>query len=69
MIERPIKTASSVGRTWHGYSPYNPAIIQKTLDIFRFYLNYCLVSPERKSTPAMRIGLARGVVRIDDILY
>ncbi|MGQ0530492.1 MAG: transposase, partial [Panacagrimonas sp.] len=26
LLERPIKTASSEGRTWHGYSPYSPAV-------------------------------------------
>jgi len=42
LLERPIASASSVGRMWHGYSAYNPAVIVKLLDIFRVYYNYCL---------------------------
>ena len=69
IIERPIKTASSVGRSWYGYSPYNPAIIQKLLDIFRVYYNYCLKSDKDNKTPAMRLGLAKGVIRVEDLFY
>lgn len=50
------------------YSPYNPAIIQKLLDIYRVYYNYCAVGKGGK-TPAMRLGLAKGKIRIEDILY
>ena len=67
-LERPIATPSNAGRVWHGYCPYNPKIIQQLLDIYRTYYNY--VEPGRdKKTPAMRIGIARGKVRIEDILY
>jgi len=69
MIERPIKSASAAGRTWYGYSPYNPAIIQKLLDIFRVYYNYTLPGKKDGKTPAMRFGLAKGIVRVDEILY
>lgn len=69
MIERPIKSASAAGRTWYGYSPYNPAMIQKMLDIFRVYYNYCLVGEKYKQTPAMRFGLAKGPVELKKILY
>jgi len=68
LLERPIKTASKTGRTWYGYSPYNPAMIIKLLDIFRVYYNYCLVG-EDKQTPAMRLGLSRGPVTEEDIIY
>ena len=68
MIERPLKTASAAGRTWYGYSPYNPEMIQKLMDVFRVYYNYCLAG-EDKATPAMRLGLARGPVPIDNILH
>jgi hypothetical protein len=69
MIERPIKSASSGGRTWYGYSPYNPAMIQKLLDIFRVYYNYCLVGKKDGKTPAMKLGLAKDKVRVEDIIY
>lgn len=68
LLERPIKTASKTGRTWYGYSPYNPSMIIKLLDIFRVYYNYCLVG-EDKQTPAMRLGLAKGPVTEEDIVY
>jgi transposase-like protein len=68
LLERPIASASSVGRMWHGYSAYNPAVIVKLLDIFRVYYNYCLAGKD-KQTPAMRIGLAKGVVPLEDIIY
>jgi len=68
LLERPIASASSAGRMWHGYSPYNPAMIAKVLDIFRVYYNYCLVG-EDKQTPAMRLGLAKGKVTEEDIIY
>jgi len=68
LLERPIKTASKTGRTWYGYSPYNPAVVIKLLDIFRVYFNYCLAG-EDKQTPAMRLGLAKGKVTEEDIIY
>lgn len=68
LLERPIDTASRVGRVWSGYSPYNPEIIEKMLTIFRVLYNYCLVG-EKRSTPAMRLGLAKGKVDLEDIIY
>jgi hypothetical protein len=77
-LERPVATASNVRRLWHGYSPSDPAMVQKLLDIYRVYYNYVKTSRPRadragrrlpRSTPAMRLGLARGQVRIQDILY
>lgn len=74
LLERPIATPSNVGRVWRGYSPYNPAIVQKLLDIYRVYYNY--VKAERRTrgagaprTPAMKLGLAKGQVAMEDILY
>lgn len=67
-LERPILTASRHRRTWHGYSPYNPAMVGKLLDIYRTMVNFVEVGKDGK-TPAMRIGLARGVVTPEDILY
>jgi len=68
ILERPISTSSRGGRTWHGYSAYNPEIISKLLDIFRVYYNYVGAS-EASKTPAMKLGLARGKTRIEDIIY
>jgi hypothetical protein len=68
LLERPISTSSGAWRRWFGYSAYNPDIIVKLLDIFRVYYNYCLTGQDKK-TPAMRLGLAKGVVVPEDIIY
>jgi hypothetical protein len=66
LLERPIASASSTGRRWHGYNAYNPAVIVKLLDIFRVFYNYIEAGMD-KNTPAMRIGLARGKIDLEDI--
>ena len=68
LLERPIASASSARRMWHGYSAYNPESIVKLLDIFRVYYNYCLTGKDGK-TPAMKLGLARGGASPEDIIY
>lgn len=68
ILERPIATSSANYRTWYGYSAYNPATIVKLLGIFRVFYNYCVVGKDKK-TPAMRLGLAKGKVSLEDIIY
>jgi len=68
LLERPIASASASRRMWHGYSAYNPESIVKMLDIFRVYYNYCLKGKDGK-TPAMKLGLAKGIVSPEDIIY
>lgn len=68
ILERPIATASGAGRTWYGYSAYNPETIVKMLGIFRVFYNYCLADKGGK-TPAMRLGLAKGKIGLEDIIY
>ena len=68
ILERPIGSASSGGRIWNGYSAYNPETIVKLLGIFRVFYNYCLTGKDKK-TPAMRLGLAKGKVSLEDIIY
>lgn len=67
MAERGVVTAASDGR-WFGKNAYNPAILVKLIEIFRVYYNYCEVGDD-KQTPAMRLGLAKGPVASEDILY
>ena len=67
LLERPIASASSEGRKWYGYSPYNPAIVGKMLDIFRVFYNY-VEAGDDKMTPAMRLGLVADIVSHDNIL-
>lgn len=68
VAERGIPSASSEGRIWFGKNAYNPLNLQMLLEIFRTYFNYCEVGEDKK-TPAMRLGLARGPVAPEDILY
>src|SRR5574340_890270 len=42
LLERPISTSSKAGRTWYGYSAYQPESIEKVLEIFRVFYNYRL---------------------------
>lgn len=68
LAERPYATASSDRRMWHGYSAYQPQNLAKVLTIFKVAYNYCLPDAKGK-TPAMKLGLAKGVVALEDILY
>jgi transposase-like protein len=67
LLERPIASASSEGRKWHGYSPYNPAIVGKVLDIFRVFYNYIEIGAD-KQTPAVRLGLSKKPNTFSEIL-
>lgn len=64
ILERPIATANSARRAWHGYAAYSPRVAQQVLQIFRTYYNYALVGEDGK-TPAMRLGLADGPIALD----
>jgi transposase-like protein len=68
LLERPIATASNNRRLWHGYSAYNPRSIVQLLEMFRVFYNYVLVGQDQQS-PAMRLGLAKGRVSLEDIIY
>ena len=68
MAERSIATASTDRRMWHGYCAYRPENLAKVLEIFRTYYNFCKVGKDKK-TPAMRLGLARAAIPVEDILY
>lgn len=68
LLERPLRTSSNEGRVWNAYSPYSPMQVQRMLDTFRVVHNFVLVGNDGK-TPAMRIGIARGPVDYNDIIY
>lgn len=68
LLERPIATPSRIGRKWYGYNAYNPGVIIKLLDIFRVFYNYIEAGKDGQ-TPAMRLGLAKGKRRMEDIIY
>ena len=67
-LERPIGTSSGYNTVWHGYAPYNPAMLQQYLDLFRTAHNFCHTGNDKK-TPAMRLGLAEQPLTYDDILW
>lgn len=67
-FERSIFSASSARRAWHAYAPYRPEMAVWLLDIYRVYYNFIKVGKD-KMTPAMRLGLARGPIRYEDIIY
>ena len=52
-LERPIGTSSGYSTVWHGYAPYNPAMLQQYLDLFRTAHNFCHTGDDKR-TPAMR---------------
>lgn len=70
-LERALGSSSASGRMWYGYAPYNPRVIEKLLLLLQVYWNYCYLPRNSKDgkTPAQRMGLAKGVVRIQDIVY
>lgn len=68
LLERPIGTSSKAGRTWYGYSAYQPENIEKVLAIFRVFYNFCLAGKDGK-TPSMRMGMANRKTELDDIIY
>lgn len=68
VAERGVISASADRRLWYGKNAYNPAVLVKLVEIFRTYFNYCEAGEDGK-TPAMRLGLAKGPVSAEDIIY
>ena len=67
-VERPIDAAGGNKAVWHGYAPYNPAMMEKHLSIFRAVNNFVFVG-EDGATPAMRLGLAKQPLEFEDIVW
>jgi transposase-like protein len=68
LLERPISSSANLGRRWFGYGPYKPVIVGKLLDIFRVFYNFVEVG-KNKQTPAMRLGLAKSKITVENIIY
>ena len=68
LAERAVLSSNTDRRLWFGKSAYNPEVLVKVLGIFRTYFNYCEVGQDGK-TPAMRLGLAKGPIAPEDIIY
>jgi hypothetical protein len=68
LLERPISSSANLGRRWFGYGPYKPVMVGKLLDIIRVFYNFVEVG-RNKQTPAMRLGLAKGKITVENIIY
>ena len=66
-LERAIGTPSGQNLVWSGYQPYNPAMVEQYLTIFRAVYNWIQVGKDGK-TPAMRLGLASSPLNYGDVL-
>ena len=67
-LERPVGTSSTHNRVWHGYAPYNPAMLEVYLTLFRTANNFIYVGDDGQ-TPAMRLGIAKEPLKYEDILW
>jgi hypothetical protein len=68
LAERPIASASTDRRMWHGYAAYQPRNLAMVLTIYKVAFNYCLTDAKRQS-PAMKMGLAKAPIGLEDIVY
>lgn len=68
LLERSFSSGSNASRNWNGYSAYNPAMLTKMADIYRVYYNY-VNKNDKGETPAMKLGLAKGPVTVEKIIY
>jgi hypothetical protein len=71
ILERPLSTARGDGRSYI-YANFNPKYAQYSLNLYRFYYNYCLeirTSDGRKLTPAQRLGITNKKYEIEDLIY
>ena len=67
-FERPLGTSSGQNTVWHGYAPYNPALVEKYQVIFRVVNNFLTVGKDG-ATPAMRLGFVKEPLSYADILW
>ena len=67
-LERGLPTASADRRLWYGKNFYRPDMVKKSSTILMTYLNYCATNNKKDKTPAEKLGIAKGPVRLRDIL-
>jgi hypothetical protein len=67
-LERASSYPRRASRKWDLYGFYSPDIMEKCLVIFRTYFNY-VAKGKDGNAPAIRLGLAKGAIRFEDILY
>ena len=64
---RPHISKGSHAQTWGRHYLYDPTVLAKLVEIYRFYHNWMDPGADRM-TPAMRIGLAKGRIYERDVL-
>ncbi|EJG0969542.1 IS1 family transposase [Vibrio parahaemolyticus] len=69
LLERPFSVGANARRVWYGYNAYNPEMIIKVAELYRLFYNYIHDARGDKKTPAMRLGLAKGKVTYEKIIY
>lgn len=72
LLERPVRSSANRGRVWNQYSAYRPEQIAKIQTLIRVCHNYVWVPEGKKAargTPAMRLGLAKAPLDLNDIIY
>lgn len=67
-LERAPSYPRRAARKWYLYGFYSPEMVEKTLLIFRTYFNF-IAKGHDGMTPATRLGLAKGPVSFEDIIY
>lgn len=69
LFERGIGSGANARRNWYGYSAYRPEQLIKLAELFRLFYNFIHNRTKDKKTPAMRLGLAKGPVSFEKIIY
>jgi hypothetical protein len=68
LLERPVSSSANLGSRWFGYGPYKPFTVSKLMDIFHVFYHFVEVG-RNKQIPAIRLGLAKGKITIENIIY
>lgn len=67
-LERAPQYPRRASRKWYLYGFYSPEMVEKCLTIYRAYFNH-IAEGKDKMTPAVRLGLAKGPVRFEEVIY
>ena len=68
VLQRPVHTSCSHNRVWTGYAPYNLAMLDAYLAMFRTAHTFIDVGDDGR-TPAMRLGFADEPLRYEGVLW
>ncbi|MDF2946514.1 MAG: hypothetical protein K0S51_1193 [Bacillales bacterium] len=71
ILERPLSTARRDGKSYIYVNP-NPKYAQCSLNLFRFYYNFCYEIKSAdglKLTPVQRLGITNKKYEIRDLIY